>query len=629
MAGGIGLSLLLAAVLQFVTTTEELDVNITHAFNRQLAAGWQPYLVTMTNRGERNLDLAIEVSHLQSSLVVTRRVALSPDARQSFFIYLYTPWRQYEAFNCRVVDSDGNVIKRPSISTDGVRYGRSQASMLILSKAGDTTQLLGMQNTVSRWGGSIERFVCTAERFPDRAVGLRGIGMIVLHDTPLEALSPAQRRALLDYVVQGGRLVIVPGVDRGWLEDPVIQGIVPFTVTGAETRTHLPALRSSMSASLDSDSGFVVFELEGGTPHVMAGPTPLVVRFRRGLGTVMVVTTDLNRPAVSGWSGSRGLWQQVLADTASVRTAGLPLSEENIDEKLLSWISSNLRRTPPVLLILLLTVVYALVMGPLHLLFIRRMKRPLLAIVSIPTVAVAFLGVVTLSGVILRGNATIGQQLNLMTSFSGDSVALERVVFSLHAGSDRTFDIQAPEALWLSPRGIESWSRQDTQGYGIRMEQGAATFISDLPIAKWQTRFFSGERAVAVGGGIRFTLDDEHVTVSNASGVNIRSAMALLSGRDAMTLPIGAVAAGGEAVVGLERAIPELDPVAGLEVDEKSIVGRVLSEWAKRQPWKRVGFDPLLICVMDREPGAVATDVGRRESAVLWVVYSKKAAGGP
>ena len=51
----------------------EVDLNITHAFNRRLAPGWQPYLVTAANTGQRELDLTLVARQKDSNVKITRR----------------------------------------------------------------------------------------------------------------------------------------------------------------------------------------------------------------------------------------------------------------------------------------------------------------------------------------------------------------------------------------------------------------------------------------------------------------------------------------------------------------------------------------------------------------------------
>src|SRR5207247_3827115 len=80
------------------------------------------------------------------------------------------------------------------------------------------------------------------DTFPDRWVGLAALDLIVVHDAPLDELTPDQARALSEYVRQGGSVLISPGPAKGWLTHPVLASFVSLRAAPPEEVTALPGL---------------------------------------------------------------------------------------------------------------------------------------------------------------------------------------------------------------------------------------------------------------------------------------------------------------------------------------------------------------------------------------------------
>lgn len=614
--------LLLAALAQTPPDDRwEVDLNVTHAFNRRLASGWQPYLVTVSNNGPRDLDLTLVARQPGANLKVTRRVPLASGARQQFFFYTYSRYWDFEGIDVELVDAAGARVAAPlHVGEEGTRTGYEQVSVLVLSKDSSTSSL-GIPHEIAgsaRWRTSpLDRFVCPPERVPDRAAALRPIGAIVLHDYPLDRLNSEQRQALVDYVVGGGMIVVVPGLDAAWLEDPFLRQLAPIRVSGSHEVRRL----GGAAGALDLDPALRLLDFEGAEPVAPAGP--LMVRYRTGAGTVLVAATDLNRRPLRGWDSLERLWTSILPARVESGSA-LPFQGSSRNHAMLTWTASNLRRTPPALLIGSLLLAYALAIGPLHLIFVRRVKRPLWAIGTIPAVAFGFVAVTVLAGWIFRGTASRSQQLDVLTSFSGDGVAHERVLLAVHASAGRTFDIESPEGMPLEPTNMENESA-DMEAYGVWLEdRRPRSVIRDHAIGQFQTRFFSGERALAVGRGITAALAGDSLTVFNGSPMEIEAAVLIRGGPTPTATPLGALAAGDERTVA--AALGGFDPVAALGRGPGDPVGRLLTGFMEEHRVNLQNLPTMLFCVVRRDPEPVGVDVGTRETATIWIVYLEEPA---
>jgi hypothetical protein len=636
---------------------EEWDVDFTAnpVFARQLTYGWQPFFVTLANRTPRDLELSLEMEQSAEELRVRRRLVLPAGATQQFFVYGWTRPGLPDEFTFRLVDSNGRPVGAPQSHSYGAGWSESDG-LLVLTRAEERDGLLGLPTEVpsrvsmGTWNNQAYRPRCILrpERLPDRAAALDNIHAIILHDCPIEAFNADQRRALRDYVGGGGTLVVVPGVDREWLNDPFLQEFLPGPIKDSHTVTELPALqnaafsratvtqngqvvsgpRNANSDPLRSDTPIRIFEPAGGNWVVGAGGEPLVVESPYGAGTVLFVATDLNRRPINKWNGTEILWSDALGFQRHARAADAnQLLWQDLE--LLRAGSSNLRRTPPILMLLALTLCYALAVGPAHLILMRKLKRPMLALGTIPAVAAAFVGIILLSGMVYRGTASVSQQLQVMVSRSEDRIAQERVLFALHASSDRPYDIEAPPGVWLTPLTPDDNVR-------ALIDQAPTTMsILQYPMGQWQTRFFAGRRALPVGGGVRIEPSERGFRVANLSPFRVRAAALVdASGGIVRTFSVGALEPGDAKTCGGVGGLEGFRPVEAMGLSRDDLIGRALSDWnelsrhvvvAKRAGAQQVTF----YGVVERAVDPVKAGVGRQESGALWVVRYEPPAEAP
>ena len=126
--------------------------------------------------------------------------------------------------------------------------------------------------------------------------------------------------------------------------------------------------------------------------------------------------------------------------------------------------------------------------------------------------------------------------------------------------------------------------------------------------------------------GIQFQLGPHRARIYNGSEQKISSAVLLWGGRDYRVLAIGPLAPGERTDVDLEQAVLRGKPSGQLGLDRDDTAGRTVALWAEERLFRfetRLN-EPMLICVMEAEAVPVDAEVGRREAAVLWVVYSEE-----
>ncbi|HXF82882.1 MAG TPA: hypothetical protein VNN19_09040 [bacterium] len=148
---------------------------------------------------------------------------------------------------------------------------------------------------------------------PVTAQGYEGVALLAVRDLDDGALLPAQRTAVLDWLAEGGRLLLVPGGRfplPGWLSAVAPAQMGEAAVAAGSVPVPLVALRPLPGARV-----------------VQSGGAPLAVRTTVGQGLVEIWAFDPFAPPGRVWSGRMPLWRALLRPP-SPASYGAALAEE-------------------------------------------------------------------------------------------------------------------------------------------------------------------------------------------------------------------------------------------------------------------------------------------------------------
>jgi hypothetical protein len=258
--------------------------------------------------------------------------------------------------------------------------------------------------TIKLRSGSAQRAVqvTSAAELPDVWWGYSGVDAVVLTTSDadfLKAWTDAQRTALVEWVLLGGRMVLAAGARGAEIAAadspfaPLVPGrfdeVVPLRErAGLETftRTELPFEEEFFQRNRPQVTRLAPVRGEAlfGEATVSAA-RPLAIHAPAGLGEITFVGLDLDHPSLARWQGRPRLVAALLAQDGRGREAQPRESQRGVSHlgytDLLGQLRSALDRFPGVSLVnfttvAVLTIAYLLLVGPGDYLLLRRTGWP-------------------------------------------------------------------------------------------------------------------------------------------------------------------------------------------------------------------------------------------------------------
>jgi uncharacterized membrane protein YhaH (DUF805 family) len=408
--------LALILLLFFALPTNALAHTVTGGPSLQVSAGfethyrdgnWVPVQITLHNDGpDFSGTLSLTASNPQyilqndpsTSLSYQFAITLANGARKQVTMYLPL-YSGMQNVTVKLLDSNGNAVGTQTASLNPLSPG--DVFVGVLSDQSTGFGPLSTAPLPNQSGSVIVEFL-NASTMPGMADILKNFNVIVLDDFTTSNLSQAQLAALQTWVNRGGNLIVSGGPEWRRTISALPAGLRPVAVNGTSTipagtsllpfgaprvgrlgqNTVLDSVRSPVTVSTAS-----LVDPRKSEVVLSSGATPLIVQGRLGQGTVSYLAFDPTLEPLLGWQGAsvfweglllRGLGDQLLANssifpgTGPYNTQGQQLLASRMNGLLQSFLPNTLP-SPWTLAILLIG--YILVLGPVRLLLVRRLKR--------------------------------------------------------------------------------------------------------------------------------------------------------------------------------------------------------------------------------------------------------------
>lgn len=384
-----------------------------------------------------------------------------------------------------------------------------------------------------------------AQDLPRAAAGYGGLDALALWEADLDALDAAQMAALRAWLHEGGRVVVVPGRNATWLASPALARALgepaPLTPTRVTTRdlpelsSHLGALQRPRPRTFADDvlpdierPPFAVwrFSPPGPAPDARAldidavrfgargrrsgwgltsnvpvtvtpdggAPLPLVERRPRGRGWVDLLAVDVGRAPFDRWPGRRRLLAEFLerdlSGAASAPAARLPDAEAGR--------AAGRLLAPDLRPLTWFVLAYLALAGPAQVLLLRRLDRPLLALLSVPALAAVATGVLLVGARTGPGARAQVLRASVLEVELGAVFAQQRCTWTLLSHAPARVDVRlGPGLLGVGPLGAGGLPG----AFEARWEMGGMTF-AHTP-RPWHRATWAAEGPVELPGPVR------------------------------------------------------------------------------------------------------------------------------
>lgn len=321
-----------------------------------------------------------------------------------------------------------------------------QKSTLLIGLLSDNPGLLAPALAQVRPSSRVTRVaLLTAENLPDQARGWEALDALVIYDYDSGQFSLEQRAALEDWVLSGGRLLIVGGLpfERSLAG---IEALSPVQAERGESAS-LGVLASLGSAGIDAQTEVPLASgaLAPGAATLMeAEGQPLLVEMQRGLGRVVFFAADPALEPLRSWPDQSALWALALANSAARPAWSFGFNSSNWDSLRSASASIPGLSLPSIIGLCAFLLAYTLLVGPLNYFVLTRLKRRELAWFTVPGLVILFTLLAYVTGFSLRGNTLILHQLAVVQSWSGEESARFDGVLGIWSPRRGRYDVEFP-----------------------------------------------------------------------------------------------------------------------------------------------------------------------------------------
>ncbi|MCL2617154.1 MAG: hypothetical protein FWD96_05870, partial [Defluviitaleaceae bacterium] len=511
------LAILIALVMvlglfQPLFASERPDVAITDGqigFNRMYRmGGYTPFIVTLENSGNADFEgilrIMVDVSHIErerSFVSYSREVRLSAGEQRTIetIIPLVTHRRTHRAV---LVDNSGNTIASRTIFASAVDTHQVMAGMLTDNRQA-ASRMRWLRLDDQAWEASIinQRLVFLDEtNFPSSIQTLNGFNIIIADDFNPAHLSQTQLDALNKWVLEGG--------------------VAAFGSTGGFERSFLQGL-----------SGEPIND----THNTIYGATYNSFIYSHGLGTVIIHEFPLVYGTVHDSFPGEGLLSYLYRRHIIMNTT--PIARFATETLMLT---ENLPsfNSPQLPIIMIIVGVYALAIGSVLYVLLKKRDKRELAIYIIPAAAVGVTAVISIIGLGSGYQEPITSTVTRLTLSGEGTSAVAESVTGVHSPSSGDITVVLANDAPLRFEAMQHWGIMplDPSRSSARVTErneadirigpnGEISNITYLNRASWDGGHFSQtsdvELAGELQGNFRFEGSTLVGTLRNNTGLDL------------------------------------------------------------------------------------------------------------
>lgn len=457
---------------------------------RYEAGGWAAVSVTLVNESSPTDGFLTAET---DAGIVRRYVEMPAGARKVVTLYV-RPGGFQQQLTVRYEEPNGVVE-----TTAAVRV--LEGSRRQIAIVGDAEGMLRPQMAGGPNRGAPDPLSLTIADLPERPEPLGGLSAVVwVGDAG--SLSDDQRRSLERWVSDGGQLVVAGGPD--WQARTAgLEHLLPIEgLAAVDAVDHAPLAAWVGTDEVLAPDTIVTGTLRDGAHALVASPdgAPMAAWQAVGSGRVVLFGTDLARDAYRSWPGAPLLWSRVL-DAGWLLSeffgGGFPDRDATSSSMAQALNTLPSLDVPPAELLLALIVAYILLIGPISYIVLRRVDRRELAWVTAPVLVVVFTASSYGIGVALKGTDVIVNQIAVLRSTPGGTLASVEAYAGVFSPTRATYDVLVEADALVAPMRADPFF--DGQGGAAQLtaDQGEPARLHDLLVAARGFEYVRADALVA------------------------------------------------------------------------------------------------------------------------------------
>jgi hypothetical protein len=361
-----------------------------------------------------------------------------------------------------------------------------------------------------------------ADTLPDSAFGYRSVDAVTLGDMPLDKLTDAQWDALVNWVKDGGVLVISGGADISRVRSQQLVEILPVTPTGVKQVRAL----SSLAYRYGSEPGFASTPIITGAlkSDAMAlcreNGAPVVSYRRLGTGVVVFTAFDALAPEFRAWPGQARMWQEIMHLGAGELRLGQVVRAANQSGPYGRWYGNmgggyGYRNTiqdalagvqateaPSFTYIGLFLLAYIIFLVPVNYFLLKKRDKKELAWITAPLIILAFSTGAYAVGYSIKGGQLFLRYCSVVEGAANTDAWTVYTVATIYSPRQRRYDLSVADPAALATEVTEEASGYHRASGDLVIERGQATAVKGALVNMWDHRSFDFESRVNLDGGI-------------------------------------------------------------------------------------------------------------------------------
>jgi hypothetical protein len=400
----------------------------------------------------------------------------------------------------------------------------SPAPVILLVSEGNTLPAITLGSS------SQSRLVALSlAELPSDSRALLGVSHLILYDLSLRELSRNQSLALENWVIAGGRMVILASINQALYQEATLSRFLPVRVTG---QRQIPAL-----ALVKAGGGVAppVADVWALTSNVLAGQvvadaqgTPLIVEANRGKGKITYVAFDVGRPPLSQWHGLAKFFENLLAPAVGGDTLPRTQWDDAVFAQLIQ--SPSLISTyVPAGAFFLALVGYLIGVG----FFATFAQRKQASLRTAAWCLLAFISVSASAGYFFfnrGGNIPDGVLLSAtVLETSTDGYVEAQANLALFSTQIRQYNLQVARG-WLDLTPATARAREQAT---VVYQDGAGASRFELPLREWDYRLYKARFVEHFPVRVEFEQQGDKlvVKINNQSGKDLTECWLAVPGR--------------------------------------------------------------------------------------------------